>query len=64
MTRPSYVPAPVADDLAAQDAALDHDCPRCGAQRDDYCTNHLTGKHLHNRISHPQRIRASREDQT
>ena len=58
VTRPAYVPAPVADDLAAQDAALDNPnpCPVCRAQRDSYCVNPLTGRYLHNRVSHWQRI--------
>jgi hypothetical protein len=58
--------APIADDLAAQDASLNIDCPACGAVRDAYCTNPLTGLHLHNRVSHWQRVRAAQKpgDQT
>lgn len=66
MTRRLHsVPAPVAEDLAAQDAALGNPdpCPKCGAVRDDYCTNPLAGRYLHNHVSHWQRIpRVSRED--
>jgi hypothetical protein len=58
--------APIADDLAAQDASLDHDCPACNATRDTYCVNPKTGHHLHNRVSHWQRVKAAAqiEDQT
>jgi len=59
VSRPSYVPAPIAEDLAAQDAALDVQCPLCHAQRDTYCINTLTGQHVHARVSHWQRIRAA-----
>jgi hypothetical protein len=50
------VTAPVAEDLAAQDEALGHDCPQCGALTDTYCVNPLTGRHLHGRVSHWQRL--------
>jgi hypothetical protein len=54
------VPSTVADDLAAQDVALDVECPLCGADRDAYCTNPLTdGQHLRGRISHWQRLAAT-----
>ena len=54
-----------AADLEAQDAALDVACPLCAAPRDAYCTNPLTGTHLHNRISHWQRLTAATtKDQT
>lgn len=57
MTRHLHaVPAPVAEDLAAQDASLDVECPLCGAERDAYCVNPLTGKPLRGRVSHWQRI--------
>jgi hypothetical protein len=56
------VTAPVAEDLAAQDDSLDVQCPHCGAERDAYCTNPLTGKHLHGRVSHFQRIPAARTE--
>ena len=46
-------------DLEAQDAALDVVCPYCAAERDAYCVSRITGQFLHNRISHPQRIRAA-----
>jgi hypothetical protein len=64
VTRPSYVPAPVADDLAAQDASLDRACPLCSAPVDAYCVNPITGQHLHNRISHWQRLTAARTQET
>ncbi len=64
MTRPTYVPAPVGDDLAAQDAALDVACPRCQATRDTYCVNEKTGLHLHNRVSHWQRVKTAQETPT
>lgn len=54
---PHAVPAPVAEDLAAQDAALDHTCPLCSAPPDAYCVNPITGHYLHNRVSHWQRLR-------
>lgn len=56
------VPDPVAEDLAAQDAALEEDCPHCGAVRDAYCVNPMTGKPLHGRISHWQRLPTPREE--
>lgn len=45
-----------AEDLAAQDAALDVPCPWCHADRDAYCTSPVTGQHLAGRVSHWQRI--------
>lgn len=57
MTRRLHtVTAPIAEDLAAQDAALDHPCPRCDATKDTYCTNPHTGQNLHHNTSHWQRI--------
>jgi hypothetical protein len=56
------VTAPVAEDLAAQDDSLDVQCPHCGAERDAYCVNPLTGRHLHGRVSHFQRIPVRTED--
>lgn len=51
-------------DMAAQDASLDAVCPLCHAERESYCVNPLTGRHLHNRISHWQRLGArTQEDQ-
>lgn len=61
MTRPTYVPAPTADDLDAQHTSLDVTCPHCGVERDAYCINQKTGRYLHNRVSHHQRITAARE---
>lgn len=59
------VPAPVAEDLAAQDASLDRSCPHCKAERDAYCVNPTTGQHLHNRTSHWQRLpRATPPEET
>lgn len=55
------LPWTVADDLAAQDASLEVDCPLCHAERDTYCVNTATGRHLHNRTSHWQRIKAAQE---
>lgn len=55
---------PAVDDLAAQDASLNADCPWCGAVRDTYCVNQQTGRHLHNRVSHHQRIQAAQETTT
>lgn len=49
-------------DMAAQDASLDVECPRCGAERDAYCTNPITGRHLHGRVSHFQRIPTARTE--
>jgi hypothetical protein len=49
------VPDSLAEDLAAQDASLDVDCPRCGASRDAYCHNTELGNPL--RASHWQRTR-------
>lgn len=55
------VTAPVADSLAAMDAALDVTCPLCNAQRDRYCENPLTQAPLHGgRTVHWQRISAAR----
>lgn len=51
------VPSSTAEDLAAQDAALDVTCPWCGADRDAYCRNTMTGDTL--RASHWQRITAA-----
>lgn len=53
------VTAPVAADLEAQDASLDHECPACQAPRDDYCVNPLTGQYLHGHVSHWQRVKAA-----
>lgn len=53
---------PYGQDLAAQDASLDVQCPRCAAERDAYCRNTETGTTL--RASHWQRIRAARKDPT
>jgi hypothetical protein len=53
------VTAPVAEDLAAQDESLGRECPQCHAKRDAYCTNPLTGKTLHGRVSHWQRLKES-----
>jgi hypothetical protein len=58
------VTAPVAEDLAAQDESLAVQCPLCQAPRDAYCTNPLTGRHLHNRISHWQRLAAAQAART
>ncbi len=60
------VPNAVAEDLAAQAAALDIPCPRCGAGRDAYCHNTETGDLFRGRISHWQRLAAAArtEDQT
>lgn len=58
------VTAPVAEDRAAQDESLDVECPLCGAGRDAYCVNPLTGRHLHNRISHWQRLGARTQEKT
>lgn len=52
------VPFTVAEDLAALDASLDVQCPRCHADRDAYCRNTVTGNTL--RASHWQRIRHAR----
>lgn len=49
-------------DMAAQDASLDVACPHCGAERDTYCVNPLTGRHLHGQVSHFQRIPVRTED--
>lgn len=57
MTRLHSVPATVADDLAAQDASLDVECPRCGSPRDAYCRNTELGTPM--RASHWQRISAT-----
>jgi hypothetical protein len=58
------VPATL-EDVAAQDASVGVQCPLCGAERDAYCTSPITGRHLHGRTSHWQRIKAARmEDQT
>lgn len=57
------VPATL-QDLAAQDASLNVQCPWCHAGRDTYCVNQQTGGHLHGRVSHHQRITAAQEDTT
>ena len=57
------VTAPAGEDLAAHDA-LNVDCPACGAPVDGYCTNPLTGRHLHGRTSHWQRWAATRSART
>lgn len=57
------VPATL-QDLAAQDASLEVDCPLCHVERDAYCVSAVTGQHLHNRTSHWQRIRAAQETTT
>lgn len=54
------VPATLAD-LAAQDASLAVHCPLCGEAPDAYCINPQTGRYLHNRVSHWQRLRAAQE---
>ncbi len=53
---------PTLDDLAAQDASLNEDCPWCHAQRDTYCINTQTGQHLRARTSHHQRITAAQQE--
>lgn len=58
------LPSPVAEDLAAQDASLDVECPLCAAARDAYCVNPLTGGHLHGRVSHWQRVKAGQPPTT
>ena len=58
------LPAPVAEDLAAQDASLDVECPLCEAVKDAYCVNPLTGEYLHGRVSHWQRVKAARPPTT
>jgi hypothetical protein len=55
------ITAPVAEDLAAQDEALNRQCPLCAVPRDEYCVNPLTGKHLHGNVSHWQRIKSAHE---
>lgn len=57
MSRLHSVTSPVAEDLAAQDASLDVQCPRCGVERDAYCRNALLGNPM--RASHWQRLRAA-----
>lgn len=58
------VPSGVAEDLAAQDAALDVDCPRCGAERDGYCVNPLTEHPIRRGVSHWQRVKAATTEET
>lgn len=55
----SYLPTPVADDLAAQHDALNNPepCPICAATTGNGCTNPTTGQPLHyGRVTHWQRI--------
>lgn len=60
MPAPHAIPATL-QDIAAQDASLATDCPWCHAERDTYCVNPTTGRHLHGRTSHYQRINAAQE---
>lgn len=53
------VSAPVAEDLAAQHAALDVPCPRCAAPVGACCVNTITGAPVHRSVSHWQRLRAA-----
>lgn len=50
------------EDVAAQDASLRVQCPLCGAEQDAYCVNPITGRHLHGRTSHWQRLAAARSE--
>lgn len=56
------IPDQLGEDLAAQDASLDIECPRCQAAIDAYCRNTETGDTL--RASHWQRLKAARKDPT
>jgi hypothetical protein len=52
------------EDVAAQDASLGAQCPLCAAERDAYCVNPITGRHLPGQVSHFQRIKAARTQET
>jgi hypothetical protein len=52
------------EDIAAQDASLRAQCPLCGAAQDAYCVNPITGRHLPGEVSHFQRIKAARTQET